>query len=97
MASLTVTTSDKLAYRSNEGGANINDSIAIRLAPGASGTVYIERSSKGTAASTSTSFYITGSEVYSATLTAGETIHVITNTGTVEIRIDANDSGTFGS
>lgn len=96
MASLTVTTTDKLAFKSLEGASSVNDSVAIRLAPGATGTVYIERSTKGTAADTDTSFFITGTEVYSATLVAGEQVRVVTDSGTVEIRIDANDSGEFG-
>lgn len=96
MAAFTVTTDSQTVYISNEGGANINDSVAIRLAPGATGTVYIERSSKGTAADEDTSFFITGEEVYSSTAVAGIQFNVITDTGTVDIRIDADDSGTFG-
>lgn len=97
MAALTVTTSDQLVYRSQQGSATNNDSVAIRLAPAETGTVYLERSSKGTPADDSTSFFISGAEVYSATLVAGEEIHAVTDSGTVDIRVDANDSGEFGS
>jgi len=97
MATMSVTASSKLVYKSVEGGAGRNDSISIRLAPGVTGTVYLQRSTKGTAATTTGSFYITDSEVYSATLVAGEQIQAIVASGTLEIRIDADDSGTFGS
>jgi hypothetical protein len=97
MASQTITTTDALVYRSLEGGANINDSLAIRLAPGQTGTVYIQRSSKGTAASSTTSFFITDGEIYSTTLVAGEEVHAVTSTGSIQIRVEANDSGRFGA
>jgi len=97
MATLTAGTADKLAYRSITGAAGSVDSVAIRLAPSATGTVYIERSTQDTPADPSSSFYISNGDIYNATLVAGECLHVITETDDIEIRIDGNDSGEFGS
>lgn len=104
MAKLTAGASDKLAFKSLEGTSSNLDSVAIRLADDTVTTkVYIERSTKkdshqtGTHADPATSFFISGSDVYSATCVAGVEIHVITDGDDVELRIDADDSGEVGS
>lgn len=93
MATFTVTTASQRVYTARSGQAQAPDQVAIRLAPGVTGTVFIQR---GKAATVAGSFFIKDSEVYSTTLISGQTINLIVSSGTTEVRIDGEDDATYG-
>lgn len=95
MAAKNVTTASSRAFKSVTGTAAAPDSVAIRLAPSETGEVYIEKSEDGSVAASTTSFFITGAEVYSTTMIAGQELTVCTSTGDTDIRIEAPESGLF--
>lgn len=98
MAKVHVTTTSRLAVKSNEGTQARPDAVQMRVVPSGTGTVWIKRTSggKNTVADTTTCFYFTETEAYEATLVAGDEINVITDSGTIDIVIDGDESMTFG-
>lgn len=93
MAKINVGTSSELLYKSVEGTASNPDNVAIRLSDG-SGKVYIEQ--RGTA-STTTSFYIQDTDIFSVTMVAGDYINAIVASGSEDVLVTAPPTGVFGS
>lgn len=93
MALVTAGATAQKAIISNLGTAPQPDAVAIRIQAG-TGKVYVEYNSTAAAA---TSFYITGTEVYSRNLKLGDYISVCTDSTDIPIVVDADPQDTFGS
>lgn len=90
MAAFTVTTTAQTVYISTEGTATVPDEVTIQLADGASGNVYIQRNAE---AVSDESAFISDGATWDGTLTAGQYISVVTDTGTVDILVGGEPTG----
>lgn len=92
MAAIVVTTTPQIVYTSRQGAQFRQDTVKIRITAG-TGTVYLEL---GKDASATTSFFVTGAEVYEHVLTSGEFISAVVASGTVAIRVSGAITGKYG-